>query len=165
MAEDLGCRYVYHHHAPWLVSHPLRDKARVPVVVYEGHPRYLGRYQAEFERLCDFRFGRADDRCDALLAVRDTPFNGYMSRCWKSNVKAANALAIGRVLICAPESGCMETLPSECRLVVNSPEDVYWAIDALRLNRVREAAYQASSVVAPRFSLRATVNRLLEILK
>lgn len=164
MASDVGGVTLYHQFRPGLVSHPPRDKARKPVVLYEGNPRYLGDYRRYLEKHCDFVLQEAPWRCDAVLSVRDVPFNGYMSRNWKSNVKAANAMAMGRILITDAEVGVTETTPPQCRLQVGKPSDIPWAIQQLTLNRVRFEAYEAARETAKKFTIESIAKKYEEIL-
>lgn len=165
MGADVGGTVLYHHFRPGIIAHPPRDKARRPIVLYEGNPRYLGGYQRVLEKYCDLVLQPAPWRCDAVLAIRDTPFNGYMSRNWKSNVKAANALAMGRVLITDAEVGVTETTPAECRIHVSKPTDISWAIQQITINRVRFDAYKAAKNAASRFELTHIAKQYLEILR
>jgi hypothetical protein len=116
MADDCGGTLpdcvVYHHHRP--LPHPRRTSNAVRVVGYEGSPRYLGRWIKTVQKACHARGltfttkGTPWD-FDICLAVRDSEFNGYAQRHWKSNVKLANCHGAGTPFIGAREDGYLET--------------------------------------------------------
>lgn len=137
MAEDVraaGFRALAlpHHHRPGLVPQPLR--ARVETIAYEGEVRWLGAWKAAAERAAASIGARlvvngAMDLADAVLAVRDR--TGYASRRWKSNVKLANAHALGIPFIAQPEAGYLETAAGG-ELWIESEAELHAAVRSLQ---------------------------------
>jgi hypothetical protein len=133
---------IYHHAKPFYIE---RGKIvnRVGVVKRSGGIRrigyeggdYLGRFVVPIfnemsRRKWNFVSG-GDDQLfdsDAAICLRDTI--GYAPRHWKSNVKLANAQALGIPALCSPESGYRETSTGGV-LWINSPEDLPAAFDIL----------------------------------
>ena len=101
-------------------------------VGYSGARHYLGRYASEIAKLCIERGGYFYDDgielADFAICIRDTA--GYAPRHWKSNVKLANAQALGIPALCSPESGYQETSTGGV-LWIESPEQLRQAFDKL----------------------------------
>lgn len=100
-----------HHANPAFAPRPTRT--HVAVVAYQGGAHYLGRWEQSLERACTVRGWRfvvnPDDMgaADIVVALRD--YQGWPARRWKSNVKLANAQALGRPFIGSRECGYEET--------------------------------------------------------
>jgi len=121
MADACDGVYLPHHARPGMTVTPVREK--VQIVVYEGTPKYLGRWAAAIEKECARRgwqfiinpieLGDAD----LIVAFRDGKWDGWMCRNWKSGVKYVNAMAVGRPIITQHSAAHDEILPSGCALV------------------------------------------------
>lgn len=76
------------------------------VLAYEGAPRYLGKWDEALAHECARRgwiYTKTEDisKADYVVALRDV--SGYPAPAWKSNVKTANARALGLPVIASPE--------------------------------------------------------------
>lgn len=127
MAEDLQpmgipTSVIYHHFDPRIQKRPRGGIIRV--VGYEGRGAYIEPLQSIIGRQCrslglDFRLiapTTLDDdmpinSVDAVIAARAGTHASWLSRRWKSNVKAANAYARDCPLVAWPESAYLETAP------------------------------------------------------
>lgn len=118
---------IYHHAR--LDAAPL---AFGEVVYYDGSEKHAAGWlkliEGELLRYGYFlRIGQPAGVGAALLACRDDSPASWLSYRWKSNVKAANAIANRLILIGQPENGYHETMPEELPL---------WFSD---VNNMREA--------------------------
>lgn len=144
MAEDCDVSIpgfvLYHHSRPDITPAPLRDG--VKVVGYEGGP-YLGRWEKALKREClerGWEWRNNPDTyadLDIVVAFRDQPFDGYVQRNWKSNVKLANAHAAGIPFIGSPESGYVETATGH-EIFCDSIDEISSAFSALTNVKVRQ---------------------------
>lgn len=103
MQEDLGTLVrekltIYHHFWPQIQKNPIRD--RVAFIGYEGAD-YLGEWHSRIERACSERGikfvinpSNYTD-LDIVILARGGLHGNFLSRCYKSNVKLANAYASG----------------------------------------------------------------------
>ena len=104
---------LYHHHRPGLQAIPVNEALRH--VAYEGAATYLGQWLPALHQSCAARGAQllvnppSMRVADVVVALRDKPFGGYAQRHWKSNVKLANAQALGAVFIAQRECGYAET--------------------------------------------------------
>ena len=116
MADDCGAGagdlVLYHHHRIGMARNPVLDAVRV--VGYEGG-KVLGKWEKALASLCRERGWKLAVNAgthadwDVCVAFRDTPFNGYVQRHWKSNVKLSNCHGSGTPFIGSKESGYTET--------------------------------------------------------
>lgn len=158
MAEDCSRNendiVLYHHHWPGIQINPIREK--VSVVGYEGSIKYLGKWEKELRRQCDVRgwnlFLNKGNHADwdICVAFRDSEFNGYVQKNWKSNVKLANAQGSGTPFIGAYECGYVETA-SGAELYASSPSDIGPMFDLLEPLDARHAV--RDSLLAKAYSL------------
>jgi hypothetical protein len=139
---------LYHHHRPGLDAITVAPKLRH--VAYEGAAPYLGQWAAALASACrvhgaKFLLNPSSMRvADAVVAVRDTPFAGYAQTHWKSNVKLANAQALGAVFVGQRECGYQET-STGAELWVDSAKDLPAALEALASQEFR-AGMQAKAL-------------------
>ena len=174
MAEDLRSMTgvpvlaLPHHARPGLGRTPIRRDAAA--VVYEGSARQLGAWGPWLTQECarvGLRFvhnppgGLAE--ADIVVALRDR--NGYAARCWKSNVKLANAQAAGLPFIAARECGYTETASgAECW--AESRERVTDWLDLLRGHELRSSTADCMALKAPSLNeIARTYARWLENLR
>lgn len=115
MAREAHGVYLPHHHRPGLTPAPARET--VSFVGYEGAKKYLGKWGRAVHAECDKRgwiFAVNPENlsnCDILVAFRDSPWDGWMCREWKSGVKLVNAMAAGRPIIAQPSAAWKEIIP------------------------------------------------------
>lgn len=117
MADDckpeIPFTVIYHHHMPNIKVNPIRQE--VKTVGYQGDPKYLGKWLSYVNRECKKRGWefiinpKALADVDIVVAFRDHPWNGYVQKHWKSNVKLANAHGSGTPFIGQKECGYTET--------------------------------------------------------
>jgi hypothetical protein len=124
--------HIYHHAR--LDAAPLQY---AEVAYYDGSlkhaERWAGVIQAEFQKRGWFFVNSKPDRVGGVIvAVRDDTPASWISRRWKSNVKAANAMAYGALFMAQPEHGYIETMGGSA---------VYFSSDA----DIREAVRLATS--------------------
>lgn len=137
---------IYHHHRIDMQINPIRD--RVKTVGYEGSAKYLGKWLDVIARECAVRgWGfKVNDGVhsdwDICIAFRDTPFDGYAQRHWKSNVKLANCHGSGTPFIGAAECGYFET-QSGRELWLDDKDGLSDAFDSLVCRHVREGVREA----------------------
>lgn len=139
-----------HHARPGLQRTPIRP---LGVVGYEGSPAHLGSWRPWLEDECQRRGLRfvvnpaSINDLDIVVALRE--LTGHAARHWKSNVKLANAQASGTPIICARESGYLETAIGG-ELFVGSANDVLAALEFLtpREHRAQAADRLVAAPVA-----------------
>lgn len=95
------------------------------VLAYEGAVRYLGKWDQMLAEECSRRgwvYRKTDDisEADYVVALRDV--NGYPAPAWKSNVKTANARALGLPVIASPELSYREFANGTEEWVTSSEE-------------------------------------------
>lgn len=144
-----------HHSRPGLQRNPIRD--RVQIVGYEGG-NYLGRWREVLQRQCAARGWRFVENppeglasLDIVVAFREA--DGYGPKCWKSNVKLANAQGSGTPFIGSPEAGYATTHDGGVRLVATEA-GLAGALDELES---RDARREASDAL---FAARIPVDRV-----
>lgn len=118
-------------------TRPVSEKIRV--VGYEGSFHYLGKWLPTLEKECSKRgwqlnIGTRLFDADVVVALRDT--TGYTSPAWKSNVKLANAHALGVPAVCCVEKGYVEFSAGTERWVTE-PKDLSEAFDELEPHEFR----------------------------
>lgn len=110
-----------HHHRPNIRNNPIREK--VKTVGYEGGGQYLAEWRPALEAECKRRGWqfivnpKELAELDIVVAFRGGEWNGYVTQCWKSGIKIANAHASGTPFVGAPEMGYLE----------NATGAEYWA--------------------------------------
>ncbi len=123
---------IYHHARPAYLEAPRRKPGPVCWVGYEGGANYLGRYRAVVEAECARRHWQFNPNsivdADIALCLRDC--SGYAPRHFKSQVKLANAQALGLPALCSPECGYQETSTGGV-IWIESPADIRAAFDSL----------------------------------
>lgn len=137
MMEDAAfpsASVIYHHARPGLSRNEHRRNEWLNVW-YDGGDHYLGSYESRFHSGSSTLFAwpllrglENAHRADVAICLRDC--SGYAPRHWKSNVKLANAQALGIPALCSPESGYKETSTGGV-LWIESPEDLPAAFDTL----------------------------------
>jgi hypothetical protein len=120
----------HHHFDPRLSGSEQDDRAR-PRVLFHGKRGYMKawEYAARLScRLLGADFVMSDDPlpppADVMLAVRGGRHGNWLSRRWKSNVKAATAQRLGLPFVAWPEEGYRETYPG-----------AHWFTSPLQLHR------------------------------
>lgn len=164
MVDDLtplGWRteLLYHHFDPCLPEAPIKPSR--PTVVYQGARQNIGRWKTLLQMSCKLHGADMIFCADSIapaahahVAVR-TARKHWLSRRWKSNVKAATAMACGAHLVAWPENAYLETCP-----------DAYWFEGPLGLHRAIGKALQAHAPEAERdrFSVETCANSLETLL-
>lgn len=126
-----------HHARPGLRRTPIRP---LQVVGYEGSPAHLGTWRPWLVDECERRGLRfvlnpeSLNDLDVVVAVRE--LTGYAPTHWKSNVKLANAQASGTPIICARESGYLETATG-AEIFVEDGAGVLTALEDLKAPETR----------------------------
>ncbi|MCK9361786.1 hypothetical protein M0Q28_06220 [Patescibacteria group bacterium] len=122
MAEDLAplgmpADVLYHHFDPRLTIVE-RNRIERPVVLYHGADT-IGLWKFPMHvvsRVSGARFIQSSAAlpppADVLVAVRGGAHANWLSKRWKSNVKAATALRLGLPFVAWPEASYIETHPS-----------------------------------------------------
>lgn len=141
MANDLrmmapAVTHIYHHAR--LTAAPITGAGRT-VVFYDGdlkHAQQIMHAAARFLKPHGWTLetGAPDHRAAALLAGRDHDQRQWLARRWKSNVKAANAIAYGLPVLAHPEQGALETLPEQLAIWFDGDIELKEAIDRLCTN-------------------------------
>lgn len=91
---------------------------------------------------------------DAMIAVRGGRDGCWISRSWKSNVKAATAAQLGLPLVAWPEAAYRETAP-----------DAYWFEDQTTLRDAIQAATQSDARgVSRRFTIEDAATRYEQVI-
>lgn len=166
MAVDLGTSYDLPHHGWARPGFQLRRE--VKNVVYEGHVRYIAGYRAFLEAECARRgwhFLINPERYvdgDIAVSFRGREWDGYTTRCWKSNVKLANAQVTGMPFVGTPEAGYRETASGE-EVWAETQEEIRAAFDYLTPYEVREKVHRSFLSHAP--TLPSIARRYREILR
>lgn len=155
MAEDIqafGYRAVciVHHSRPYPV---VSVRADLRTVIYEGSEQHLGTWAKVLHELGKeqgFQFIINPLHywvADVVVGLRQP--EGYPARCWKSNVKQANAQASGLPFIGSPECGYKET-GSGREIYVTDRAELKAALEYLRPVKTRLEIAEAMVAVAPR---------------
>ena len=105
-ADWTGPSLVLQHHSNPRYSQKTNKFNAQRILGYEGDPRYLGSWDQELAHECSRRgwvYAKTADlsAVDYAVALRDV--TGYAAPAWKSNVKTANAQALGLPIIASPE--------------------------------------------------------------
>ena len=138
-----------HHARPGLRRAPIRP---LRTVGYEGAENYITGWRPHIERECKRRGltfvvnPPSLGDVDIVLALRDS--TGYAPRKWKSNVKLANAQALGLPLICAREMGYLETA-SGGEFWADRPDELAAALDTLEPIATRQRVSDLMFAAAP----------------
>lgn len=146
-----------HHARPGLKRAEIRP---LQVVGYEGGEAYLDGWRRSIDRACDrrglkFVVNPPDlGAVDIVLALRDA--TGYAPRNWKSNVKLANAQALGLPVICTREAGYLETASGAERWA-DTPEELEAAISDLAPIKTRQQVSEVMFKAAPSLERVATI--------
>jgi hypothetical protein len=164
MVSDFGplgwpTRLYYHHYDPRM--EPVRTESRARKrVVYHGRPSHLWMWRS-FARVSCFLHG-ADFVAlngpqpapgDVVLAVRRA--RPWISRRWKSNIKAAVALKLGLPFVAWPEAGYLETHPT-----------AFWFKNPLQMHRAIGQALRSGPMEPDeRFSVERCADSLETILE
>lgn len=123
---------IYHHARAHYVTAPPHARSEVRTVGYEGGRNYLGRFEPLIREECMRRRWAFDTEsiagADVVICLRDAA--GYGPRAWKSNIKAANAQALGIPMLCSPEAGYQETTTGGV-IWIEQFRDIRPAFDAL----------------------------------
>lgn len=116
MKEDCGKfglpTLVLPHHAKPDLLRPKEMRLQIKWVGYEGQHHYLGRWEHILNEACrpkGWRFTSDPSSVrdmDIIIAVREQ--DGYAAKNWKSNVKLANAQAVGVPCVLNRECGYLE---------------------------------------------------------
>lgn len=139
MAEDMrglvpSVTYIYHH---------ARTDAKLlkfaKIAYYDGAIKHAEKVLPEVETELrrhgwELRIGKPEEKGGALIGLRDQGLNWGIAARYKSNVKAANAIAYGLRFIARPESGYVETIgaiKSGSPIWVNAVHNVEAAIAQL----------------------------------
>jgi hypothetical protein len=158
--EPLGwpTRLYYHHYDPRL--EPAQSAARTRKrVVYHGRATHLGIWHS-FARLSCLLHGAEfvtsngpqPEHGDVLLAVRRS--RPWVSRRWKSNIKASVALKLGLPFVSWPEAGYQETHPT-----------AFWFKNPLQMHRaIGQALQRGPTEPDDSFSVARCADRLETIL-
>jgi hypothetical protein len=115
MADELGGVCIPHHSRPGLKPASVPKWARV--VAYEGTKKYLGSWGKALATEChalglEFVINPPDlSVADIVVAFRGEQWDGPICRRWKSGVKIANAMAIGRPILTQPSAASIELSP------------------------------------------------------
>lgn len=137
---DLPSTVLYHHHRPGIAENPVRDEMKV--VGYEGASAFLGEWRVVLEESCIRRGWRfvvnppSLSDVDAVVALRGSRVDSYVTRHFKSNVKLANAHASGTPFLGQPECGYKETADGSEKWV-ETPTQLRQALDALQPREAR----------------------------
>lgn len=161
MADELGGICIPHHSRPGL--RPLKVRDRIGLVAYEGTPKYLGSWRRAIETICferNIRFAvNPPDlaEADVIVAFRGEQWDGPICRRWKSGVKYANAIALGRPVLTQRSEAFFEV--GTCGALVDAPSALAGMLDLFASRQARQAAYEKAMERAPEFSLETAVQR------
>lgn len=169
MARDLAAfpapKAVVRHHAdPRLRPAASQVRAAAPRLLYFGKRRFLGEWAERISRVCR-KLGAEFLSMDigggawtlpppaaAMIAVRGGRDGSWISRRWKSNVKAATAQALGLPFVAWPEAAYLETAPEsywfEDEPTLTEAVSAAIAPDARRLSRGFTAEDSAAELEA-----------------
>ncbi|MEM7547661.1 MAG: hypothetical protein AAF367_19210 [Pseudomonadota bacterium] len=165
---SLGCRteVIYHHADPRLpdmteYQRQRADTGRDKTLLYFGNQAFLREWSGRIDaaaRSLGARFVTLDSGkgsyhdppvADAMIAVRGGRDGCWISRAWKSNVKAATAAALGLPLVAWREAAYEETAP-----------EAHWFDDETSLKAAIAAALSPDArTVAQRFPVEAAADR------
>ena len=151
MADIVSC--VYHHYDPALTISKGGE-----AVVYEGDPRFPQEWLQIASRILSgigwkLLCSRPPENTGALFAVRAGEHGSWLARRWKSNVKAANAIALGVPLLAWPEDSYTETLPAEIGYWFSGSEQLKKQIARLSIKENLIAASKAAEKIRPLYSV------------
>jgi hypothetical protein len=132
-------------------------------VGYEGSLRHLGGlWENRLRSWCSANDAELvfnpDDLCDLDVVVALREHQCYGPSKWKSNVKLANAQAIGLPIVCNRESGYLETSPSGGVAWADSLEEFNAAMASLKPQEARQAASEL--LMRDTITLEATATKL-----
>lgn len=149
---------LYHHYDPRLKNNPV--SVRRKTVVYHGAREHLGWWKNAIRLSCiihgarlTFSNGSQPAPANVMIAVRSE--RPYLSRRWKSNVKAAIALKLGLPFVAWPEAGYVETYPS-----------AFWFTNIIGMHRsLGRALMTTLQTPDESFSISACADRLEKIVQ
>ena len=155
MTDAIGPGGVYlpHHHRVGLQARAPRPE--IQVVAYDGRPDYLGQWRGVLERLCAARRWRFAinppdlSEADLFVALRDSAWDGYMPRAWKSGVKVVNAIAAGRPILSQEMASAREIRPLG-HTCIETVAELEAALDAWRDYDRRLAVAEWCAAEAPK---------------
>lgn len=156
---------LYHHFRPSMKLHQVKDQAQK--IAYEGAAQYLGSWERFMMQECrnrgmQFIVNPAHlEDCDAVIAVRDEPYAGYVQSHWKSNIKLANAQGCGVPFIGQRECSYVET-KSGAELFINSKYEMAKCLDMIDINTVRYQMHHQQ--LTKRYSVNQAANDLKDFL-
>ncbi len=160
-------RYLPHHSWPSMDG-PGDVRGEVQAVAYQGNPSYLGGWSKLLTEACRrrgwrFQVNPPDLRtADLLVALRDRPWDGWMSRQWKSGVKLVNAVAAGRPILTQDTAAAREIGPPGT--VLPNFQDLDNALDDWAPLSARSLAAARCAVLAPAYTIAAVSAQLRSIL-
>jgi hypothetical protein len=163
MAEDIAplgwkTQLLYHHHDPRMVDNvPPAGKRRR--VVYHGRSKHLGWWLTAVRLSCfihgaDFVVSNGPQPAPAHVLFTARVAQPWVSRRWKSNIKAAVALRLGLPFVAWPEAGYVETHPG-----------AFWFTNILEMHRaIGKALSTEPTAPDDRFAVEACATELEIIL-
>lgn len=156
MADDLGTPYwLYHHGREYAYPHVAPE--HVKVIGYEGSVKFLGRWESIIQEECKARGWRfvinpaSITECQIVLALRDQPYKGYPTDCWKSNIKLQNAQNAGVPFIGNTEMGYTET-HSGAEIFADTPKELSDAFDLLTPQSQR--LWRSAKMLSKKYTVR-----------
>lgn len=160
MADDLGGACIYHHARLDAVRGAGKE------ITYDGHARYIEGLHVPFAKVgWTFKAGQPSKETGAILSARCGADGGWLARRWKSNVKAANAIACGVPFISEPDQAYLETVPSEMALWFETQEELNGKIEQLVTPSFLQGAKDAALQVSNTTTLAYAVNQYREVFK
>lgn len=160
MADDLGGVCIYHHARINAVVGFGKD------IVYDGHPRYADGLTVNACKIgWRYRAGWPDKDTGALLSVRMGKDGGWLARRWKSNVKAANAIACGVPFIAEPDQAYLETVPDNMALWFETQEELDEKIVRLADQRFIQGARRAADTEHHKTTIRQAVSEYQKLFR
>lgn len=165
----LGQASVSLSHHCWTGLTPTPARSQISVVAYDGNPNALGHWEHDLRRACQARGWRFVlnpsnlASVDLLVALRDTRWDGWITRQWKSGVKLVNAICAGRPVITQPCAAFDEVQP--IGTVIDDRRSLGEALDAWQDAASRQAVVTASQTRAAGFTVEALAHTYLGLLQ
>lgn len=164
MADEIGGVYIPHHYRPALEARRHGHvRERIKVIAYEGTKKYLGSWRKVCEDAAAAIGGEfvvnPDSLADAdvVVAFRGEQWDGPICRRWKSGVKLANAIAVGRPVITQRSEAFFEMGP--CGAIVNEPSELPGMIELFASKNARQSVLERSYEIAQDFTLETVTHR------
>jgi glycosyltransferase involved in cell wall biosynthesis len=154
MAQDLmnitRARCIYHHAR--LDAKPL-ELGRT--LYYDGCEKHASYWLDVIRAVAvnygwNVKCGKPENGAGGLLALRDYNTGLWLANRWKSNVKAANAIAYGLPLLGQPETGYLETLPDGWAVYFQNDSEARAAVARFCQNPVNVRGMNAEKYTAER---------------